>query len=38
MRFFSALIRYITFGLAITGIYLMAQVIQTIARKISAFW
>ena len=30
MRFFSALIRYLTFGLAIAGIYLMSQVIQTI--------
>lgn len=30
MRFFSALIRYATFALAIGGIYMMAQVIQTI--------
>jgi HlyD family secretion protein len=30
MRFFSALVRYATFALAIAGIYLMSQVLQTI--------
>ena len=30
MRFFSALIRYATFALAVGGIYMMSQVLQTI--------